>query len=73
LIVLFQPDEEERGGAEAMINDELCSRVPVPDLMLAQHLTPLKSSLAAIREGPVLMATDILKVKVFGGLALGSI
>jgi amidohydrolase len=67
LIVLFQPDEEETGGAEAMVQDGLYSKIPIPDIMLAQHVTPLKSGLVAIRDGPVLMAADSLNVRVFGG------
>ncbi|KAJ8069655.1 hypothetical protein OCU04_000088 [Sclerotinia nivalis] len=67
LITLFQPDEEETGGASAMVTDGLYSTIPVPDIMLAQHVTPLQAGSVAIRSGPVLLATDALDVRIFGG------
>lgn len=67
LIVLFQPDEEETGGAEAMVKDGLYSKIPVPDVMLSQHVVPLQSGKVAIRSGPVLMAADAFNVKISGG------
>ncbi|KAJ5738914.1 metal-dependent amidase/aminoacylase/carboxypeptidase [Penicillium malachiteum] len=67
LIVLFQPDEEETGGAKVIIHDGLSAKVPIPDIMIAQHVTPIQSGLVAIEEGPVLMAADSLNVRVSGG------
>lgn len=67
LITLFQPDEEETGGAKAMINDGLYSKIPVPDIMLGQHVVSLKTAQIAIRPGPVLVAADAMNVRIIGG------
>lgn len=67
IIVVFQPDEEETGGARAMVNGGLYSKVPVPDIMLGQHVVPLPAGKIAIRSGPILMAADTMKVRIIGG------
>ncbi|KAI6087475.1 hypothetical protein F4821DRAFT_235868 [Hypoxylon rubiginosum] len=71
LVIVFQPDEEETGGARAMIDDGLYSKVPKPHIMLGQHLVPLKSGTVAIRSGPVLLAADSANVRVIGGPCSG--
>ncbi|KAF2969165.1 hypothetical protein GQX73_g4405 [Xylaria multiplex] len=67
LVIVFQPDEEETGGAQAMIDDGLYAKVPVPNIMLGQHVVPLKSGTVALRSGPVLVAADSANVRVTGG------
>jgi amidohydrolase len=67
LVVIFQPDEEEAGGARAMVNDGLYSLVPKPDIMLAQHVVPSAAGTVAIRSGPVLVAADSANVRITGG------
>lgn len=67
LIIVFQPDEEETGGAQAMVDDGLYTKVPVPDIMLGQHVVPLAAGKVAIRPGPVLVAADAVNVRVIGG------
>ena len=67
LITLFQPDEEETGGAQAMIEDGLYDKIPVPDVLLGQHVTPLPAGHVAIKPGPVLVAADSVNVRVIGG------
>ena len=67
LIVLFQPNEERNGGAKAMVDDGLYDRIiPVPDIILGQHVVPLKTGVVAIRSGPILTAADSFNVRVFG-------
>ena len=67
LIVLFQPNEERNGGAKAMVDDGLYDRIiPIPDIILGQHVVPLKTGVIAIRSGPVLTAADSFDVRVFG-------
>lgn len=74
LITLFQPDEEETGGARAMLNDGLYSKIPVPDVLLAQHVIPLAPpGKAAVQPGPVLVAADAINVRVTGGPCKGSL
>ncbi|KID84084.1 Peptidase M20 [Metarhizium guizhouense ARSEF 977] len=73
LLIVFQPDEEETGGAQAMIDDGLYNLVPVPDLMLAQHVVPSATGSVSIRSGPVLVAADSLRVRVVGGPREGTL
>ncbi|KAF2437509.1 metal-dependent amidase/aminoacylase/carboxypeptidase [Karstenula rhodostoma CBS 690.94] len=67
LIALFQPDEEETGGAQAMIDDGLYSKVPIPDLLLGQHVVTLHAGQIAAKSGPVLVAADSINVRITGG------
>lgn len=67
LIALFQPDEEETGGAQAMVDDGLYDKIPVPDVMLGQHVTPLPAGQVAVKSGPVLVAADSINIRVIGG------
>jgi metal-dependent amidase/aminoacylase/carboxypeptidase family protein len=67
LITLFQPDEEETGGAKAMVEDGLYSRVPVPDVLLGQHVVSIPAGYVAVKSGPVLVAADAINVRVTGG------
>lgn len=67
LITLFQPDEEETGGAQAMVDDGLYDGFPVPDVMLGRHVTPLPAGQIAVKPGPVPVATDSLHLRVIGG------
>ncbi|KID93437.1 zinc metallopeptidase, partial [Metarhizium majus ARSEF 297] len=67
LLIVFQPDEEETGGAKAMIDDGLYNLVPVPDLMLAQHVVPSATGSVSIRSGPVLVAADSIRVRAMCG------
>ncbi|KAM0424836.1 hypothetical protein ACHAPT_009892 [Fusarium lateritium] len=73
LVIIFQPDEEETGGARAMVEDGLYERVPVPDLMLGQHVVPSEAGTVAICSGPVLVAADSVRIRVIGGPCEGSI
>ena len=43
LIVLFQPNEERGGGAQAMVDDALYKKIPMPDVVLGQHVMTLRS------------------------------
>ena len=72
LICLFQPNEELGGGAQAMVDDDLYGKVPKPDVVLAQHVTPLKSGMIAIRPGPSLSEATSVKVRIYGSGGHGS-
>jgi hippurate hydrolase len=71
-IALFQPAEEIGAGAQAMVDDGLITKVPRPDVALAQHVMPLPAGTVATTEGPVLSAGDSLKITVYGKGAHGS-
>lgn len=71
-IALFQPAEENAAGAKAMIDDGLTSKVPKPDVALAQHVMPLPAGKIFTAAGPVMSAGDSVKITVFGRGAHGS-
>ncbi|KAK5116335.1 hypothetical protein LTR85_009307 [Meristemomyces frigidus] len=66
LICLFQPDEEVGAGARSMIADGLYDKIPRPDLLLAQHVFPLRAGVVSLLHGPVFSALDEFRVRVFG-------
>ena len=72
IIFLVQSDEEHGAGARAMVEDGLYGKVPIPDIVLGQHVTPLKTGVVAIRAGPVLTAADFFGVRIFGRGGHGS-
>ena len=68
LICLFQPNEEFAAGAQAMVDDGLYQRfrIPVPDIVLGQHVLNLKTGTIGFAPGPVLAAVDSVEIRVFG-------
>ncbi|MGW3357543.1 M20 family metallopeptidase [Streptomyces bungoensis] len=71
-VALFQPSEENGDGARAMIDDGLTTRLPRPDVALAQHVLPYPAGYVGTRPGPFLSAADSLRVTVHGRGAHGS-
>lgn len=49
LVLLFQPAEETVSGAQAMVDDDLFSRVPRPDVVLGQHVAPIPAGVLGLR------------------------
>jgi amidohydrolase len=72
LITLFQPAEETGEGAQDMVDDGLFTKIPVPDVALAQHLLPGIAGTVGTRSGPFMSAADSLKVTVYGRGGHGS-
>lgn len=66
LILVFQPAEELGDGAKAMVDDGLYDKVPIPDVVLGQHVMPDRAGKIGNRTGPMLAASDSLKVTLFG-------
>lgn len=66
LLVLFQPNEEHTGGAQAMIDDGLYEKVPIPDIVLGQHSNPIRSGKVNMRPGVILVAADTFRIRIFG-------
>jgi metal-dependent amidase/aminoacylase/carboxypeptidase family protein len=64
LVSLFQPNEEWLGGAKAMLDDGLYDKIPLPDVVLGQHVVPLKSGTLALSAGPVLAAADTIDIRI---------
>ena len=63
IIALGQPAEETGQGARAMINDGLFDLVPVPDVLLAQHVGPAPVGSYASVSGPLLAGSDTVDVR----------
>lgn len=73
LLVVFEPEEEELSGAKAMLDDGFYDLVPVPDIMLGQHVVAARAGTVAIRSGPILVAADTMRIRVIGGPCEGSV
>ncbi len=72
VVAVFQPAEEIGAGARAMIDDGLFDRVPLPDVVLGQHVGELPVGRIQHRAGPVLAAADSLRVRFHGRGGHGS-
>ncbi len=71
VVAVFQPAEEV-GGAPAMIEDGFLDRFPRADVCLGQHVAPAPVGLVGTRPGPVMAASDSLRVRLFGRGGHGS-
>lgn len=72
LILVFQPNEERAGGAQAMIDDGLYDKIPVPDVVLGQHVMPIRTGTVAARPGTTMAAADSFHVTLYGRGGHGS-
>lgn len=72
VVFVAQPAEETGEGALAMRNDGLHERFPLPDVLLAQHISAGPIGLVAHVEGPVLAASTSIDVVVHGRGGHGS-
>lgn len=72
LLALFQPAEETGDGARDMVDDGLLTRVPAPDVALAQHVLVGVAGTVGTHSGPFLSAADSIKITVYGRGGHGS-
>ncbi|MFF2225433.1 amidohydrolase [Streptomyces globisporus] len=72
VVLVAQPAEETGTGALAMRDDGLHRRFPLPDVLLAQHVSAGPVGLVAHVEGPVLAASASIDVVVHGRGGHGS-
>ncbi|HEX2577128.1 MAG TPA: amidohydrolase, partial [Aquihabitans sp.] len=72
LLLVVQPAEEIAAGAAAMIDDDLFERFGRPDVALGQHVAPAPAGWVLYRSGPVMAATDALRVVLHGRGGHGS-
>jgi len=72
VVALFQPAEETGDGARGMLDDGLAGLIPIPDVVLAQHVLPAPAGHVGTHAGPVLSAADSMRVTVHGRGAHGS-
>lgn len=73
LIVLFQPNEERGAGAQAMVDDGLYSKIPVPDYVFGQHVMRMRAGSVGSRPGTIMTAADSLKITIYGRGGHGSL
>ncbi|MFJ3811246.1 amidohydrolase [Streptomyces sp. NPDC090073] len=66
LLAVAQPAEETGDGAQAMLDDGLYRHVAHPDVALAQHVVPLPVGIVGHRSGPMMAASAVVKVRLFG-------
>ncbi|GHB78752.1 putative amidohydrolase [Streptomyces viridiviolaceus] len=71
VVAVFQPAEEV-GGAGKMIEDGFLDRFPRADVCLAQHVMPIPVGYAVTRPGPLMSASDSLRVRLYGRGGHGS-
>lgn len=72
LLALFQPAEETGDGAQGMVDDGLLTRIPAPEVALAQHVLAGVAGTVGTHSGPFLSAADSIKVAVYGRGGHGS-
>nr|POF05441.1 thermostable carboxypeptidase 1 [Quercus suber] len=70
LLLIFQPAEERGTGAQAMVDDGLYDpqrhAVPIPDICLGAHVTPMRAGSLATRRGLVASSADSMRVVLHG-------
>lgn len=76
VVFLFQPAEERGSGAQAMVDDGLYDEgkhaCPVPDVVLGQHVFPVRAGQVCTKTGVAMTAADSLKITVHGRGGHGS-
>lgn len=72
VVALFQPAEETGDGARGMVDDDLASIVPRPDVAFAQHVLVGPAGRIGTHPGPVLSAADSMRITVHGRGGHGS-
>ncbi|KAF2420993.1 metal-dependent amidase/aminoacylase/carboxypeptidase [Tothia fuscella] len=66
LVLVFQPAEERGAGAQAMVDDGLYLKVPVPDIVLGGHVMPYRTGTLGTRRGTMACAADTFAVTLHG-------
>jgi len=64
--VIFQPAEEHGGGGNVMVQEGLFERFPANEVYALHNWPGLPAGQIAVRAGPVLAATDEIRIHVHG-------
>ncbi|OAP61216.1 hypothetical protein AYL99_03417 [Fonsecaea erecta] len=76
VIALFQPNEEQGAGAQAMVDDGLFVEtghcIPIPDVALGGHVMPMRTGTIKTRSGLMGSAADSFLVTLYGRGGHGS-
>lgn len=65
-VLIFQPAEEDGGGAKAMIADGLFNRWPVDEVYALHNMPAMAVGSFAIRPGPLMAAADMFEIRLLG-------
>ena len=65
-VLVFQPAEEGRGGAEAMIKDGLFDRFPVQSIYAMHNWPAMQPGTIGINAGPMMAAADRITIEITG-------
>ena len=65
-VLVFQPAEEGRGGASAMIKDGLFERFPVQSIYAMHNWPALQAGTIGINSGPMMAAADRITIEITG-------
>ena len=68
LVLVFQPERERAGGAQAIIDDGIYTNgdVPLPDVVLGQHLVNVRAGYIAIPADYSLPGKTTVAIKIHG-------
>lgn len=72
VVAVFQPAEEAGGGAQSMLNDGLYEKIPVPDVVLGQHVGPAPAGMLGAHPGAAFASADSIDITVRGRGGHGS-
>ncbi|MGB8622819.1 MAG: M20 aminoacylase family protein [Paracoccaceae bacterium] len=66
VVFIFQPAEENEGGARVMIEDGLFDRFPVDQVFALHNWPGLAEGRFAVHDGPVMAAFDTFELRLIG-------
>lgn len=72
LVAVFQPAEETASGARAMVEADIASMIPKPDVYLGQHVMASQAGVISMPETAVMSTMESIRVRVFGAGTHGS-
>jgi amidohydrolase len=64
--LIFQPAEEGGGGGQVMVKEGLFQRFPADEIYALHNFPALESGKIAVRAGPMMAATDEIKISIHG-------
>jgi amidohydrolase len=66
VVLVFQPAEEGRGGAHAMVQDGLFERFPVQSIYAMHNWPAMQPGTIGINPGPMMAAADRITIEITG-------
>jgi amidohydrolase len=66
VVLIFQPGEEIAAGAQAMLDDGLWDKAPVPEVVYGQHVMPALAGTLHYSPGDAMAMADSWKVTLHG-------